>query len=378
MINKRYLYNLDKFKNYISFSLFFFTTLDNYFIVEYDAAILPIVSCIFFILFNINLRSLRFENNFYLVLLILFLYNFFFVIKNFDSILSKISHFILVFLFLITIYQIQKSNLKYIIGMIRFTIILHSIFFFIQFFHYYITKEYLDYIKFFSSYESRYIHNYGSIIPVRFTGLYAEPGTFYSYIFSLFAISFILEKKISFFTLFLIFFFLAAASHTSFGFVLGSLLFIFILLIANKNKFIYLFIFLSIPFFIFFSSDGLIFNFYRLFYQANQIIDLGTTTDDTILSRLNIFYSYSNNIYFFIYGIKNEDLLIAGEDNSLFLSGFIFGGIALFLAILILFYKTVQNHNFFLVFVIFLAKLSFSYFFLWFALLTCVLKNTKK
>ena len=137
MINKRYLYNLDKFKNYISFSLFFFTTLDNYFIVEYDAAILPIVSCIFFILFNINLRSLRFENNFYLVLLILFLYNFFFVIKNFDSILSKISHFILVFLFLITIYQIQKSNLKYIIGMIRFTIILHSIFFFIQFFHYY-------------------------------------------------------------------------------------------------------------------------------------------------------------------------------------------------------------------------------------------------
>ena len=129
MIYQKYLYNLDKFKNYISLLLFFCTTLDNYFIVEYDAAILPIVSCVFFVLLNINLKRLKFENNFYLVLLILFLYNFFSILKNFDSLFSKISHFFLVFLFLITIYQIQKSNLKFIIGMIKFTIILHSFFF---------------------------------------------------------------------------------------------------------------------------------------------------------------------------------------------------------------------------------------------------------
>jgi hypothetical protein len=378
MIYQKYLYNLDKFKNYISFLLFFCTTLDNYFIVEYDAAILPIVSCVFFILLNINLKSLKFENNFYLVLLILFLYNFFGILKNFDSLFSKISHFFLVFLFLITIYQIQKSNLKFIIGMIKFTIILHSFFFFIQFFHYYITKEYLDYIKFFSSYESRYLINYGSILPVRFSGLYAESGTFYSYIFTLFAIGFILEKKLFFFILFSIFFFLAVISHSTFGFILALLVFIFILLKANKNKFFYLCIFLIIFFFIFFSSTSLIFNFLRLFELTDQIAHSDVARADTLLSRFRVLYSYFNNIYFFIYGAKNETLLIAAEDNSLFFSAFIFGGFSLFLASLILFYKTFKKHNFFLVCVIFLAKLSWSYFFLWFALVACILKNAKK
>jgi hypothetical protein len=371
------LYYFKKFKNYISFLLFFFSTLDDSYNADYGFAILPVISVFFFIYLNINLKNLKFEKSFYLVTLILFSFNFFIVLKNNYLIFNQIIHFLILILFIATIYQKQKSDSKFIIRMLEFTIILHIFFFCIQLSYYFITKEYLDFIKIISSYDSRYSASYQSPISIRFTGMYSEPGTFYSYLFSLFSIHFIMKKNFFLPIGFIFFFFFSIISHSTFGFILSLLICLFLFLSSEvkQNKSFYYFVILFFLFF--FNFDSYFFHFTRIFYNVAEISNYNAVTTDTISSRLLILLNYFTNSNFFIYGVPNDEILIARGDNSTFFTALTLGGFFLFLPILICFFIAIKNHNFFLVLLIFLAKLSWSYFFFWFALLILVLKKIK-
>ena len=368
-MNKKIVFKSSFKINTIIYSLLFFLlTLQDFYFKKIGFAYPIIFASLCFIIFNyknlcpkISLKLL------YLIIFILF-YNFFRLVKSNDFAYSSLIHIIIaVFLILVFDRKIRNENTHLIVKMLEFTIIIHFFFLYFQFFYWLLFDQKINFVSIFGDMFSGSANTKGLIVNnirlIRPSGLFAEPGTYSSLIISLVAVLSVL--RLNYLVIIPACFSVVLASST-----LGLiLLFIYIIYVFSILPLKYKFFFISVFLILIISLDIQSFfttHIERLFNYTSTL-----QQNDTVLSRLDnlkIYWSLEN----FLLGVEKDNLIIAVEDNTSFITAFINGGLFLFLMYIFLFLLLIFSNEkkiIFIILVVFFAKLKWTYFILWILLL---------
>ena len=371
MLNKIYF----RFKTfYLNYFLLFLITLDDIYSTSVGFAPFPIIGSFLFIIFNLSLVNFKVDKN---IIFLIVLFSFYIIRQIFffpELFFTPLVQFILVTLILIILLNISKLNKKFLIDALKIVITLHLIFFFYQFFYWVFVDEIIIFVNFFSNdFTSRHFGNIGlnyngNLIP-RFAGLYVEPGTYSSYIMSLLAVLIILEKKNSYLSILVCI--SVILSFSTMGFLLLTMYFFYFFSISLKEKKIIYILFLFILIIVSINLNIFNLQFDRIF-NKHAIL----SNNDSIFERIQILYNYINYETFF-FGVKKDELLIPVEDNTSFVTSYVIGGFLLFLLNSIIYIFSLINYKFryfFLINIIFFAKLKWGYFIYW-VLLSLILTS---
>lgn len=280
-------------------------------------------------LFFLNTNKTNLKNNFLILssIFLLLLFGMFgsFYFTNLD--LKRIFSLCLLFVFLISLTQLYKlQNVR----VLQFVLVVHVIFFYLQFFLYFLFSIDFDPIE---SITGRSQKGWGGsfYLPFidkfrRFGGLFNEPGT-YSFFISIIT-SFILIQTNKLSLIICLAIFSVLLSFSTFGFIFVSFIIIYIFIISSSfHRF--LFSILTIPVI----YPVLIYLFDRFFVRSNEGAHTGL---EFRFSLINLIIKVVENDLFFlffglgIYGIDANNILGYDEpinDSSFLVSFFISFGI---------------------------------------------------
>jgi hypothetical protein len=368
MIKKYPFVICSKTNIFISTFLFFCLSLQDFYLYVFGFAYISVFAAIFFIFYNY--KELQLKSNLkslYLIIFIL-LYVSFKSIKSNDYFYIDLFQFFLIFFLILIFYsKIRNENFYFIVKILEYSIFFHFFFFYLQFFYWIFFEQLIDFVAFFGDTQSSNYSNKGLIINnvrlIRPSGLFAEPGTYASLIMSMVAV-------LSFLRLNLFIILPACISVILSSATLGILLFLiyimYLFYIGSIYFNFFLIIFISILILFFDISSYFYIHAERIFFNENLSNDI-----DTVQSRFDVLKSYwmPEN---FLLGVKIENLRLAAEDNSSFVTSFINGGLFLFLMFIILFLTLFFNNKkeiIFIILIVFLSKIKWSYFMFWILIL---------
>lgn len=365
----------------LHFLAFFLGTLISYYNYELGFAPFVLMSIlIYFILSIIYLiRYYSFPNRFLNVAFLflpIFLWTLFVSTQSFYPFLySRLIVF--VFFLLISFYLDTESKSSYInlLYSVKLSLKVHLVAFFVQVSYFYTTNKVIDFVEPITGEVSRvYGGSYNPVIGnefVRLSGLFSEPGTYVSVVFTLFLFYKILSQTVTNFNRKNIssidFFVLLSVllTFSTFGYVFIVLYCLINLLKFNFKRIIILFLLLGVI--SFFSHEY----FFQRFFSEDQYLD------DYRLELMTsfLFNNFEVSKYFFGYGYFSdfrETVLYVVDDVGLWFSILFNFGLFVFIylvACVSLIWSKLSKLELTLLVILFISKLNFTYIFLVFYLL---------
>ena len=348
---------------FLSTFLFFCITLQDFYYLKYSYAPFIVYGALFYILVNLKYINYTIHINLFFLIFIILFYNLTRIVKNPETVYNPVVHLILTIPLLIIVFNKIKIDKSYIVKILKGILIIHLIFFLYQISFWFFTGEILKLLDILNSdnlislSKSKGLNLFSFKFP-RFSGLFAEPGTYSSVTMSIAASLAILEKKTSIYG-YLVCLTIVIASSTL-GIILVFFYFMFFFSISFKfNKLFLLTLIILIS--IFFFHNLFEIHFSRIFRSAND------NEFDSLSSRLLIISSYLN-LKNFLFGLTIGQAMPSVEDNTSFVSSYLYGGFFLFFFYFIYYVICISKHSIkyiFLISIIFLAKLKWNYFIFW-------------
>lgn len=182
----------------------FLITLQSFYFSNIGASIFPVIGSIG--IFALSIRRFRAApiKRFKLILISFCLFSTFQISIDIylDSYYKGFLSFPVLFCCMIGAILFFDNRLYLLKKVIKYVIILHLLFLFLQILVWFGTGEYLDYLYLVTGEAQHYMSQKGIVIngerTPRFTGLFNEPGTYSTWIFSLVLIYYFLQRKISY------------------------------------------------------------------------------------------------------------------------------------------------------------------------------------
>lgn len=186
----------------INFIWFFLMTLDSFYFYQISMPLFSVTSSLLALILLI-FNKINFSSNYKTPLLILVYILFISLITSiFNSHLFYIQRLPFVILLIpVIIYSVYMFNEKKILmlSILKYTLIIHILFFSIQLLYFYGTGLFIDYIYPITGESQRALggsYTLGGVKLIRATGLFNEPGTYSTFMFCIFLVYKNLKKRI--------------------------------------------------------------------------------------------------------------------------------------------------------------------------------------